>query len=313
MGAEVAIGQAMAQRWTALRQRRAQDDRGQPKRSAMVMLIMAALLGLAALLLARTAAPAGGPKSSGRTVPVVVAAAEIGFGEKLTPEKLKLVDWPVQNLPKGSFQGIDALITGAGRAAMRPIGANEILIETALSTSAARLSTAPLLAADLRAMAVPVNEVAGVAGLVYPGDRVDIFMTRQPDEALPHAELVAQDVRVLAVGMDMNIGKDKPEVVKATTLAVTALQAQKLSLAMATGEISLALRQFGDTQRVVLQTLQVTDLNDGTTTRLLRKPGASGTTSTKGPAPRAASPANTPANGVIVTRGTESTVQSVLP
>ncbi len=309
MGAEPAFGQALSRRWIALRQRRAQDDRGQSPRAAMVMLIMAGVLGLAALLLARNVGPAGGATASGRMVPVVVAAADIGFGERLTPEKLKVIDCPAQSLPKGSFQGIDALIAAPGRAAMRPIGTNEILIEPALSAGATRLSTAPLLADDLRAIAVPVNEVAGVAGLVYPGDRVDIFMTRQPEEAMPHAELVAQDVRVLAVGMDMNIGKDKPEVVKATTLAVTALQAQKLSLAMATGQISLALRQFSDTQRVQLQTLQVIDLNDGTTTRLLRKPGASAAPAPSGPARRTAPPVT----GVIVTRGTESTVQSVLP
>jgi pilus assembly protein CpaB len=307
MGAEVAIGQSLSRRLAVLRQ----DDRGQPQRAALMMLIMAGLLGVAAILLARNAAPAGGGGANGRTVPVVAAASNIGFGETLTPAKLKLIDWPAHSLPKGSFQSIDALIGAPRRAAMRPIGTNEILIASALSAGATRLSTAPLLNPALRAMAVPVNEIAGVAGLLYPGDRVDIFMTRQPDDALPHAELLAQDVRVLAVGADMNIGKDKPEVVKAATLAVTPRQAQKLSLAMATGQISLALRQFSDTRRVQLQSLQISDLNDGTTTRLQRKPKASSgaARAPTGP-PRRPSPATA---SITVVRGTEPMVQPVRP
>jgi pilus assembly protein CpaB len=308
MGAEVAIGQSLSRRLAVLRQ----DDRGQPQRAALMMLIMAGLLGVAAILLARNVAPAGGGGANGRTVPVVAAASNIGFGETLTPAKLKLIDWPAHSLPKGSFQSIDALIGAPRRAAMRPIGTNEILIASALSAGATRLSTAPLLNPALRAMAVPVNEIAGVAGLLYPGDRVDIFMTRQPDDALPHAELLAQDVRVLAVGADMNIGKDKPEVVKAATLAVTPRQAQKLSLAMATGQISLALRQFSDTRRVQLQSLQVSDLNDGTITRLQRKPKAS-SGAARAPAagpPRRPSPATA---SITVVRGTEAMVQPVRP
>ncbi|WP_164158409.1 Flp pilus assembly protein CpaB, partial [Sandarakinorhabdus rubra] len=172
-------------------------------------------------------------------------------------------------------------------AALRPIAAGEIILASALAGGTTRLAAAPLLAPDRRALAVPVSEVSGVSGFVYPGDLVDVFFTRQAEEAQAYAEVIAQNVQVLAVGTDMNVGKDKPEIVKATTLEVTPLQAQKLSLAMATGHLSLALRRFGDTDRVRLETLQVTALNDGTTTRLLALP--------RGPAPAASAAARAPA------------------
>jgi pilus assembly protein CpaB len=161
---------------------------------------------------------------------------------------------------------------------------------------------------------VQVNEVAGVSGLIYPGDRVDVLMTREPDEAMPHAELVAQDIRVLAVGSDMNIAREKPGVVKAVTLELSPAQAQKLTLAMATGNITLALRQFSDAERVRLQSLQVSDLNDGTTTRLLRKPGSTSGASAPAKAP-AARPTARPRqpSGVIVMRGGVASEASVLP
>ncbi len=311
MGVETAWQQQMARRLAVYRQQRALDDRGDARRrTARNMLIMALLLGLLAYYLSRSIAPpVSASGHAGRTVKVVAAAAEIGFGEAITPDKLKLIDWPAGALPKGSFSRIDELIGPNSRAALRPIAVNELLLGTALASGAARLSTAPLLAPGMRAVAVPVNEVSDVGGFVFPGDRVDVFITQQPDGAMPYAELIAQNIRVLAVGTDMNIGKDKPEVVHAATLEVTPLQGQKLTLAMMTGQISLALRQFSDDGRIRLESLQVSDLNDGTVTRLVRKPG-----STQG----AGSPARTPpaapsGPGVMVIRGNEVTREAVLP
>jgi pilus assembly protein CpaB len=309
MNVETGWQRGLSRRWLALR--RGADDRGETRRrSATIMLVAAAALGLVALWLARSVGSQDSGGRAVRSVPVVVAAREIGFGETLTPDKLKLIDWPAQALPQGSFSRIDELVAGpAPRAALRPIAANEILLAGALATGGARLSTTPLLGPAMRAMAVPVNDFSGVSGLVYPGDHVDVLMTRQPEDAMPHAELVAQNVRVLAVGTDMNIGKDKPEAVKSVTLEVTALQGQKLSLAIATATLSLALRHFSDSERVRLQTLQVSDLNDGTITRLVRKPTAGGSEPQAATPTRRAAPA---ASQVIVVRGTQATVAPVL-
>lgn len=281
------------------------------RRSSILMLIAAMVLGLLAVLFARMFLGSSGKPADNRmalrTVPTVVAAADIDFGEKIPPEKLKIVQSPVDNLPVGSFRRVDELVNGEGRVAMRPIIANEIITQKSLAVGANRLATAPLLNPQMRAVAVPVSEVAGVGGLVYPGDRVDVFFTRQPEEAMPYAELVAQSVRVLAVGLDMNVGKDKPGVVRSATLEVSPLQAQKLALATTVGQLSLALRHFNDEARVRLPTAQIMDLNDGTITRLVRKPNR-GTQAVAGGAP-AAGPQP---KGVTVTRGAATTFQPVI-
>jgi pilus assembly protein CpaB len=289
------------------------------RRSSIIMLIAAVALGLVAVLFARTflgggAIEEGATAAAVRTVPTVVASADINFGEKITPEKIKVVDWPAGNLPQGSFQRIEELTMGVGRTAMRPIVANEILTEKSLATGANRLSTAQLLNPQMRAVSVPVSEVSGVSGLIFPGDRVDVFMTRTPEEAMPYAELLAQGARVLAVGIDMNVGKDKPEIVKSATIEVTPLQAQKISLAMSVGQLNLALRHFSDESRVRLQTAQVMDLNDGTVTRLVRKPNAGGA-APAGPAPSGGGGGGVQAPigpGVVVMRGTEAKFESVI-
>jgi pilus assembly protein CpaB len=288
------------------------------RRSSIIMLIAAVALGLIAVLFARTflnsSGEAGSPTAAVRTVPTVVAAADIKFGEKIKPEMVKVVDWPANTLPQGSFQRLDELTMGAGRTAMRPIVANEILTESSLATGANRLSTAQLLGPQMRAISVPLNEVSGVGGLVFPGDRVDVFVTRQPEEAMPYSELLAQGARVLAVGSDMNVGKDKPEVVKTATLEVTPLQAQKIALAITVGQLNLALRHFSDESRTRLQTAQVMDLNDGTITRLIRKPNSS-SAANPGPAPQGGGTGGKQAPvgpGVVVMRGTESSFESVI-
>ncbi|WP_439545827.1 Flp pilus assembly protein CpaB [Sandarakinorhabdus sp.] len=285
------------------------------RRSSIIMLIAALLLGMVAVLFARTFLGSSDKSGSGgrvalRTVPTVVASADINFGEKLAPNKLKVVQLPADTLPAGSFQRVEELTSGEGRAAMRPIGANEILTQTSLATGASRLSTAPLLNPQMRAIAVPVSEIAGVGGLLYPGDRVDVFFTRQPEEALPYVELLMQDVRVLAVGLDMNVGKDKPGVVRSATLEVSPLQAQKITLATSVGQLSLALRHFSDEARVRLQTGQLMDLNDGTVTRLVRKPGTGAAAPAAGGAPGPGAPP--PPKGVTVIRGATTTFQPVI-
>ena len=291
------------------RKRPLRDDRGGGQQRPVTMLVAGGVLALVAIILAvampsprSAAAPPTGPG-----IAVVVAAADIGFGEKLTEQKLKLLELPGQALPAGHFQRLDQVLQGPGHTAMRPIAAGEVLTAKALAAGTSRLSTAPLLNPAMRALSVPVDEITGVGGLLYPGDRVDVFLTRLPDEAMPHAELLAQDIRVLAVGMDMNIAREKPGVVKSAALELTPAQAQKLTLAAATGTIRLALRRFGDQGRIRLESLQVSDLNDGTPTRLIRKPGGGNT------APALARPTDAAGKTVTVMRGSETAQVPVLP
>lgn len=238
------------------------------------MLAAAIALGLLAVFLARvllTPEPRQVIADSGVvTVPAVVASQPIAFGEKLTADKLKIVRWPSEGLPQGSFQRVgDAM--GDGAVALRPIQPNELITTAALSGKEARLSASKLLSPNMRAMAVPLSEAGGVGGFIVPGDRVDVYLTRTPDDGLPYTDQIVQGARVLAVGQDANVGKDKPEVVRTATIEVTPVQAQKIALAQSIGTLSLSLRNIQDEGRASLQTVQIFDLNDGTVTRILPK------------------------------------------
>jgi pilus assembly protein CpaB len=105
----------------------------------------------------------------------------------------------------------------------------------------------------MRACAVRVNEVVGVAGFVVPGMRVDVLITGLPPggDAREGAEVktLLQNIQVLSAGV--NFQKDvegKPEQAQVVNLLVTPDQAEILSLAGNEMRIQLVLRNPMDTQ-----------------------------------------------------------------
>ncbi len=247
------------------------------RRSSLLMLAAAIILGLGAVFLARiflvTSAKPPVVAQALTTVPAVVAAQPIAFGQKVTADKLKIVQWPAEGIPPGTFQRIPDAIGTEDRVALRAIDANELITDKALSGKESRLSASPLLEPTMRAVSVPIGEASGTGGFIVAGDRVDVYLTRPgEDDNLPYTDQLMQDVRVLAVGQDKNLGKDKPEIVKTATIAVTPVQAQRIALAQTVGTLSLSLRSLTDESKTRLETAQILDLNDGTTTRVLRKP-----------------------------------------
>ncbi len=287
------------------------------RKSSIVMLAVAILLGLAAVFFARMFLLTPGSDQSRtanvRTVSAVVAAQPFAFGEKITPDKLKVVQWPANGMPAGSFQRVTDAMGENDRVALRAIDANELLTDKSLSGKNNRLSASTLLGPTMRAIAVPIGENSGAGGFIIPGDRVDVYVTRPgEDENQPYTDLLMQGVRVLAVGQDANVGKDKPEVVKTATIEVTPLQAQKAALAQTVGALSLSLRNLVDESRVRLETAQLLDLNDGTVTRIVRKRKTSGSGE---PMPRNAGPAAAPraptGPSIEIYRGTKPTTYPV--
>jgi pilus assembly protein CpaB len=245
------------------------------RKSSIIMLAAAILLGLLAVVFARffllpsnqDVAVAEAP-----TVAAVVAASPFAFGDKITADKLKIVRWPAAGIPTGTYQRIADAVGTEDRVALRAIDTNELLTIAAVSGKESRLSASALLGPTMRAASIPINEASAAGGFIAPGDRVDVFLTRQPDEdQLPYSDLLIQNARVLAVGQDSNVAKDKPEIVRTATIEVTPVQAQRLALAQSVGSLSLSLRNILDETRVRLETAQILDLNDGTVTRILRK------------------------------------------
>lgn len=195
------------------------------------------------------------------TQKVVVAAIPFQFGTELSREHLREIDWPQGAIPKGAFASLDAILDGkTRRVALAGIEENEPILRTKITGPGQRASLAAIIQDGKKAVTVRVNDVAGVAGFVLPGERVDVLLTRSVDREEAYADVLLQNVKVLAIDQSADERADKPSLVKAVTLEVDTGQAQKLNLAATVGTLSLALRAAGVSQTEPTQRVAVGDL-----------------------------------------------------
>ncbi len=198
---------------------------------------------------------------------VVVAATPLYFGNTVRREHLREIEWPAGAVPPGSFSSIEDLIGSENerRVALRAIEINEPVLKNKVSGFGGRASLSTILAPEMRASTIRVNDINGVAGFVLPGDHVDIMLTRAGGggDADLLTDILLQNVKVLAIDQDANEDRAQPAVVKAVTVEVTPVQAQKLVLAQRLGQLSLALRNITNAVAEKPKTVTLTDLRVG--------------------------------------------------
>ena len=139
---------------------------------------------------------------------------------------------------------------------------NEPILATKISGEGQGASIAALLPDGMRAAAVRLNDVSGVAGFVHPNDSVDVLITRQPIGATSQVtDVLLQNIRVIATDQDAQSADGKPIVAKTATLEVNPIDAQKLALAQQIGQLSLVLRKPGEEQNgPTAKTVSLADL-----------------------------------------------------
>ena len=179
--------------------------------------------------------------------PVVVAALDIPFGQKIEQAHVKVVEWPSGNSPKGAFA--DPLLL-EGRIAKQSFLPGEVILEERVVEHLGGSTLASIVEPNKRAVTVRVNDVIGVAGFLLPGNRVDILSTRSSGRTKSVTETILQDVKVLAVDQTASTDKDRPVVVRAVTLELTPAEAELLVKATSEGTLQLTLRNPLDSELV---------------------------------------------------------------
>jgi pilus assembly protein CpaB len=215
-------------------------------RRALAMMALAVVFGLAAVALASRWLLRQTPAVSSR---IVVAAADVSLGQRLSPDMVKLIDWPADSLPPGAMGDPLKL---SGRVLRTSILRGEPLSEVKLAPAGTLGGLSALISEGKRAITVRVNDVVGVAGFALPGNYVDILVNTQNDAADTSgrdqavSKIVLERILVLAVAQEVSRDDTKPRVVNAVTLEVTPGQAENLDLARSVGTLSLALRNQVD-------------------------------------------------------------------
>ena len=131
---------------------------------------------------------------------VVVAARDLNIGAAIEATDLKVEPWPANRIPDGSFQQIDEVIT---RVTVSRVLINEPIVKRRLAIPGSGVGLAPKVPEGMRAMAVRVDDVNGVAGFVLPEARVDVLLTGSPRNRAELGQItrtILSKVRVISAG-----------------------------------------------------------------------------------------------------------------
>jgi Flp pilus assembly protein CpaB len=199
------------------------------------------------------------------TVSVLVAAKPIDLGDVLSADMVKPESWPKHLLVDGFVTTSEQSTAIVGRVSRSTFVAGEPINTSRLSNPEDPSFIAAALPSGMRMVTVSSDAVAGLAGFVYPGDRVDVVVTRKirlPKEVIEDSgvtdttttETLVNNVKVLAVNQLATIEteeeqakRDKRERLPSSiSLEVTLEDAQRMRLSQESGYLSLALRSLKD-------------------------------------------------------------------
>ena len=176
---------------------------------------------------------------------VVAAATDIKLGSVLRDSDLTTVEI-AGTLPKGAIlKKQDAV----GRGVISNLYLGEPVLESRLATPGSGGGLAATIPQGMRAAAVKVNDVVGVAGFVTPGMRVDVLIAGNAPGGTSNdgqgtlVKTLLQNIEVLSAGTDIQRDAEgKPQQVQVVNLLVNPAQAEMLSLASDGAHIQLVLR-----------------------------------------------------------------------
>jgi pilus assembly protein CpaB len=185
-------------------------------------------------------------------VMVLTAARPIRAGNLLKAEDLAAKEVTQREAgDDGSIDTPDARQALAGAMLRRGLSAGDIVRMKDVMRPGDHGFLAAVLGPGMRAVSVGVDAITGTAGLIWPGDRIDVILTQAiGDASLPvgrriAAETVLTDVRVIAIDQQLIQGvapDGTEEKARTVTMEVTSAQAERVSVATRIGRLSLAVR-----------------------------------------------------------------------
>lgn len=232
-----------------------------PKKIALLVgaLIIA---GVTAFMAKNMFAGAPAPQAQAAVAPqpvgpkILVATRALPVGTIIGPDSFRYQPWPKELMENAYYvegQNVD-LNKLNGTVVRTAISAGQPITQGALVKSGDRGFLAAALGPGMRAVTVSVSAQSGVAGFVFPGDRVDMVLTQTVDgsdgPALRTSETIIRNVRVLATDQ-RTVSEDKDgnaevKVSSNVTLEVTPRIAEKIAVAQSIGQLSLSLRSIAD-------------------------------------------------------------------
>ncbi|MEQ8403666.1 MAG: Flp pilus assembly protein CpaB [Oceanicaulis sp.] len=222
----------------------------------IIVLIVAGLAAVVAAVFVRGAMqPAPAPQQAEAAAPepvttrILAAARDITPGDRLAAGDMRWVAWPdeavlgfhiVRDADAEAVERLTGAIARTALSSGEPLNASRLVMAGEAGFMAAILSP------GMRAVAVPISARSGAGGFILPNDRVDILVSVDDSGGL-RTDMVVENVRVLAIDQTSSDDGDGAKVGSTATVELTPGQARAVALAVAAGDISLALRSVADT------------------------------------------------------------------
>ncbi len=247
-----------------------------------VILLVAALLiaGITAFMARSMFTGASAPQAAAAPVApvptgpkVLVATKALPVGTLITADSVRYQPWPKELVEAAYFKegaegaSVDTLV---GTVVRNAITAGQPITQGSLVKPGDRGFLAAALGPGMRAVTVPVSALTGVAGFVFPGDRVDLVLTQNVNASvgppLKVSETIVRNLRVLATDQRSSPSVDEQgntivAEYKLVTIEATPRIAEKITVAQSIGTISLSLRSLSDNASELEQALASGEVN----------------------------------------------------
>ncbi len=184
------------------------------------------------------------------TKPVFVAQGPLKYGQKLTKEDVRTVNWPENAIPEGSFTEMEQLFpenTDELRVVLRAIEKDEAIMALKVTEPGEDTGLTSRLERGQRAFTIKVDVSSGVSGFLRPGDRVDVYWTGRVNIGRDGAEngdvtkLIEAGVKLIAIDQSAGGNLDEATIARTVTVSVSPQQVAGLAQAQSTGSLSLSL------------------------------------------------------------------------
>lgn len=188
------------------------------------------------------------------TTKILVAAVDMPAGTLVQEQQLKWQPWPDGDGIEDMYivEEGHKLEDYIGTVVRQGITAGEPVTEARLVKPGERGFMAAVLSPGMRAVTIPIDATSGIAGFVFPGDRVDVILTHslvketeaQEEGRIPRraSETILTDVRVVAMDQSTNDQATEAAVRRSATLEVSPKQAEIVAVSTELGHLSLSLR-----------------------------------------------------------------------
>jgi pilus assembly protein CpaB len=277
-------------------------------RKKVILLVAALLIAAITAFMARSMfTGAAAPQSVASIVKpaetgpkILVATRALPVGTIITADSFRYQPWPEELIEdayftegatstpspseaatpagaKGKDPAAAAVVTPAvssddlvGTVVRNAITAGQPITRGSLVKPGDRGFLAAALGPGMRAVTVPVSALTGVAGFVFPGDRVDLVLTQNiagpGGPSLKVSETIIRNLRVLATDQrSTNVADAEGNTVvrkyKLVTLEATPRISEKITVAQSIGTISLSLRSLADNAAELEQALASGEVN----------------------------------------------------